>query len=91
MLVKFTISVEILTKINYNKIIKEKLMDKNWMRGQTYTKAPKIEEELGVGKDGYQTGGVTIEATDPNETQTVDVRGTKAMRADKKPVKAKWY
>ena len=63
MLVRFTISVEILTKINYNKII----------------------------KDGYQTGGVTIEATDPNETQTVDVRGTKAMRADKKPVKAKWY
>ena len=61
------------------------------MRGQTYTKAPKIEKELGVGKDGYQTGGVTIEATDPNETQTVDVRGTKAMRADKKPVKAKWY
>ncbi len=61
------------------------------MRGQTYTKAPKIEKELGVGKDGYQTGGVTIEATDPNETQTVDVRGTRAMRADKKPVKAKWY
>ena len=58
---------------------------------QTYTKAPKIEKELGVGKDGYQTGGVTIEATDPNETQTVDVRGTRAMRADKKPVKAKWY
>ena len=61
------------------------------MRGQTYTKAPKIEKELGVGKDGYQTGGVTIEATNPNETQTVDVRGTRAMRADKKPVKAKWY
>ena len=61
------------------------------MRGQTYTKAPKIEKELGVGKDGYLTGGVTIEATDPNETQTVDVRGTRAMRADKKPVKAKWY
>ena len=25
------------------------------------------------------------------ETQTVTVRGTKAMRAEKKPVKAKWY
>ena len=48
-------------------------------------------KELGVGKDGYQTGGVKIEATDPTETQTVTVKGTKRMRADKKPVKAKWY
>jgi hypothetical protein len=46
---------------------------------------------LGVGKDGYQTGGVKIEATDPTETQTVTVKGTKRMRADKKPVKAKWF
>ena len=66
-------------------------MGKDWTRGQAYVKAPKITKELGVGKDGYQTGGVTIEATDPFETQTVTVRGTKAMRADKKPVKAKWY
>ena len=51
----------------------------------------KIEKELGCGPDGYQTGGKTIEATNPFETQTVTVRGTKAMRADKKPVKAKWY
>jgi hypothetical protein len=51
----------------------------------------KITKELGVGADGYQTGGVTIEATNPNETQTVIVKGTRAMRADKKPVKAKWY
>ena len=48
-------------------------------------------KELGVGKDGYQTGGVKIEATDPIETQTVTVKGTKRMRADKKPVKAKWF
>jgi hypothetical protein len=66
-------------------------MSKDWMKGQTYTKAPKIEKCLGVGKDGYQTGGITIEATDPNETQTVDVKGTRRMIADKKPVKAKWY
>ena len=46
---------------------------------------------LGVGKDGYQTGGIKIEATDPTETQTVTVKGTKRMRADKKPVKAKWF
>ena len=53
-------------------------------------KDPKAVPEVGVGKDGYKTGGVTIEATDPNESQTVQVRGTKRMRADKKPVKATW-
>ena len=67
-------------------------MDKDWTRGSTFmNKDVKIEKELGVGKDGYQTGGKKIEATDPFETQTVIVRGTKAMRAEKKPVKAKWY
>ena len=67
-------------------------MDKDWTRGSTFmNKDVKIEKELGVGKDGYQTGGKTIEATNPFETQTVDVRGTKRMRADNKPVKAKWY
>ena len=54
-------------------------------------KDPKITKELGVGSDGYQTGDKPVAMTDPNETQTVTVRGTKAMRADKKPVKAKWY
>ena len=54
-------------------------------------KEPKITKELGVGKDGYQTGGVKIKATDPMESQVVDVRGTKRMRPDKKPVKATWY
>ena len=48
-------------------------------------------KELGVGKDGYQTGGVKIEATNPTESQTVTVKGTKALRKDKKPVKATWY
>ena len=66
-------------------------MGKDWTRGQAYVKAPKITKELDVGKDGYQTGGKTIEATDPLTSQTVTVKGTKAMRADKKPVKATWY
>ena len=39
----------------------------------------------------YKSGGKTIEMTSGTETQTVTVKGTKAMRADKKPVKAKWY
>ena len=55
------------------------------------TKEPKVVKELGVGADGYQTDGVTIEATDPNESQVVTVRGTKRMRPDKRPVKATWY
>jgi hypothetical protein len=56
-------------------------------------KDPKITKELGVGKDGYQTGGIDITSQVPNiyESQTVTVRGTRRMRADKKPVKAKWY
>ena len=83
MQVSVTISVEILKKTRY-KQIKEKTMIKK-------AKDPKAVPELGVGKDGYKTGGVKIEATDPFETQTVTVRGTKAMRAEKKPVKAKWY
>ena len=52
---------------------------------------PKITKELGVGKDGYQTGGGEIQATDPTKSQVVDVRGAKRMRPDKKPVKATWY
>ena len=83
MQVRVTISVEILKKTRY-KQIKEKTMIKK-------AKDPKAVPELGVGKDGYKTGGVTIEATDPFETQTVTVRGTRRMRADKKPVQAKWY
>ena len=69
-------------------------MGKDWQRGQTFmNKDPKIEKELGVGKDGYQTGGVNISKKVPNiqESQTVTVKGTKAMRSDKKPVKATWY
>ena len=67
-------------------------MSKDWQRGSTFmNKEVKIVKELGVGSDGYSTGGVTIEATDPFTSQTVTVKGTKRMRADKKPVKATWY
>jgi hypothetical protein len=83
MLVKFTISVETLRKNRY-KLKQGETMNKK-------VKEPKITKELGVGKDGYQTGGVEIKATDPMESQVVDVRGTKRMRPDKKPVKATWY
>ena len=83
MLVKFTISVETLRKNRY-KSKQGETMDKK-------VKEPKITKELGLNKDGYQNGGVEIKATDPMESQVVDVRGTKRMRPDKKPVKATWY
>ncbi len=54
-------------------------------------KNPKVTPELGADKDGMQQGGIVIEATKPNESQVVEVRGTKRLRADKKPVKATWY
>jgi|TARA_R100001443_G_scaffold31594_1_gene45743 hypothetical protein len=53
-------------------------------------KADKVVSEIGA-KSGYKTGGVVIKATDPMTSQTVDVKGTRRMRADKKPVKATWY
>jgi hypothetical protein len=69
-------------------------MGKDWQRGQTFmNKDVKTEKCIGVGKDGYLTGGVNISKEVPNieQSQTVTVKGTKAMRADKKPVKATWY
>tara|TARA_R100000655_G_scaffold82841_1_gene122373 strand:+ start:154 stop:363 length:210 start_codon:yes stop_codon:yes gene_type:complete len=69
-------------------------MGKDWQRGQTFmNKDVKTEKCVGVGKDGYLTGGVNISKEVPNiqESQTVTVKGTKALRADKKPVKATWY
>ena len=54
-------------------------MDKDWQKGSMYVKEPKITKELGVGKDGYQTGGVTIEATNPQETQKNWNRSTESL------------
>ena len=64
---------------------------KNWQIGSGFVKEPKVTVGPGVTKDGCATGGVVIETTDPTESQTVNVRGTKRMRHDKKPVKATWY
>ena len=51
----------------------------------------KVVPELGANSKGEQQGGIPVEITDPFTSQTVDVRGTKRMRAEKKPVKATWY
>ena len=49
----------------------------------------KVVPELGANAKGEQQGGIPVEMTDPMTSQVVDVRGTKRMRPDKKPVKAK--
>ena len=64
---------------------------KDWEKESGYVKEPTVTVGPGITKDGCATGGVEIEATNPQESQTVDVRGTKRLRADKKPVKATWY
>ena len=65
-------------------------MSKDWQKGSGYVNAPKIEKELGVGKDGYQQGGINVESTNDQESQTVEVRGTKRMLKAKSK-KAPWY
>ena len=51
----------------------------------------KVVPELGANSKGEQQGGIPVEMTDPFTSQTVDVKGTRRMRPDKKPVKATWY
>mgnify|MGYP001053907872 FL=1 len=51
----------------------------------------KVVPELGANSKGEQQGGIPVEMTDPYTSQTVDVKGTRRMRPDKRPVKATWY
>ena len=65
-------------------------MTKDWQIGSGYVAEPKIKKDPWSSKDGYAQA-TTIEATNPRESQTVVVRGNRAIRKDKKPVKATWY
>ena len=65
-------------------------MSYDWQKGSGFVKEPKVTRDVGKNKDGYGDAK-TIEATNPQESQTVDVKGTKALRKDKKPVKATWF
>ena len=62
-------------------------MSKDWQKGSGYVNAPKIEKELGINSDGYKSGGVDVEMTNDQESQSVDVRGTKRIRAEKNQLK----
>ena len=50
-----------------------------------------VDHNMFINKDGFAKGGVEIDTTMPNESQTVDVKGTRRSRPEKKPVKATWY
>ena len=64
-------------------------MKKNKKAG--HSEMTHVDHDMFTDKDGYLKGGVEIEATKPNESQTVDVKGTRRIRPEKKPVKATWY
>ena len=65
-------------------------MTKDWQIGSGFVKEPKVTKIVGKNKDGYGDAE-TIETPNTQESTTVTVKGTKALRADKKPVKATWY
>ena len=65
-------------------------MSKDWQIGSGFVKEPKIVKDPWSGKDGYAQAK-EITPPDIHESQTVTVKGTKALRKDKKPVKATWY
>ena len=85
---KFTILVETFQRKRYKSQLKEIIMVKNGKNGRDIVK---VVPELGANAKGEQQGGIPVEMTDPFTSQEVDVRGTKRMRPDKKPVKATWY
>ena len=43
-----------------------------------------VDHNQFINKDGYKTGGVEIEVTNPQETQTFAVKGQKGVLAEKK-------
>ena len=65
-------------------------MSKDWQIGSGFVKEPKVTGIVGKNKDGF-VDAETIETPNTQESTTVTVKGTKALRADKKPVKATWY
>ena len=65
-------------------------MSNDWQKGSGFVKEPKVTRDVGKNKDGYGQAE-TIETPNPQESQTVDVKGTKALRKDKKPVTATWF
>ena len=49
-----------------------------------------VDHDMFLNKDGFSNGGVEVEVSKPTETQSVQVKGQRAMLAEKKS-KADWY
>ena len=49
-----------------------------------------VDHDMFTNKDGHKNGGVDVEVSKPNETQSVQVRGTRNMLSEKKK-DADWY
>ncbi len=49
-----------------------------------------VDHDMFLNKDGLLNGGVEVEVSNPTETQSVQVKGQRAMLAEKKS-KADWY
>ena len=65
-------------------------MSNDWQKGSGFVKEPKVTRDVGKNKDGYGQAE-TIETPNTQESTTETVKGTRALRADKKPVKATWF
>ena len=65
-------------------------MSKDWQIGSNFVKEPKITKDPWNTKSGYSEAK-EITPPDIHESQTVVVKGNRAIRKDKKPVKATWY
>ena len=49
-----------------------------------------VDHHMFLNKDGLLKGGVEVEVSKPTETQSVQVKGQRAM-LDEKKCKADWY
>ena len=66
-------------------------MSKDWEIGSGFVKEPKITKDPWSNKSGYAEAK-EITPPDKTESQTVDLKGKfKAIRKDKKPIKATWF
>jgi hypothetical protein len=58
---------------------------KNSHAGMTH-----VDHDMFLNKDGFRSGGVEVKVSNPTETQSVQVKGQRAM-LDEKKSKADWY
>jgi len=60
------------------------------MKKTNKSESKHVNHDMFTNKDGFPNGGVEVEVSNPTETQSVQVKGQRAMLAEKKS-KADWY